>query len=280
MSNHGRVEQAKQTARDAVRDNSDWIERLGRLGYAAKGVVYAIIGALAIQVALGRGGETTDSRGALRAVAAAPFGQALLAALTVGLAGYALWRFVQAFADTENQGREAKGLARRALYAGIGLIYAGLALSAIRLLRGAGGETATRSWTARLMAQPLGQWLVGLAGAALIGLGLYQLVKAWRASFQDKLNLAEMSERERRWAVRGGRAGHAARGIVFGIGGLLVINAARHANPAEDGGIDGALRELAAQQHGPWLLGATAAGLLAYAVFCGVEARYRRMIIR
>src|SRR4028118_1471446 len=97
-------EQAKQQAENMARQAKSWIEPLGRFGYAAKGVVYALIGVLAAQAALGRGGETTDSQGALQRIVQAPFGKLLLGIVTVGLVGYAIWRLVQAFEDTENKG--------------------------------------------------------------------------------------------------------------------------------------------------------------------------------
>ena len=117
------AERAKGQAKRAVREARPWLEWLGRCGFAAKGVVYALIGVLAVQVALGVGGETTDAQGALRRIFTAPYGRVLLAAIAVGLAGFALWQFVQAAMDTERKGSDAKGVATRAAYAGNGLIH-------------------------------------------------------------------------------------------------------------------------------------------------------------
>ena len=275
-------EQAKQRAKQATRAASGWIEPLGRLGYAAKGIVYAIVGVLAAQAAIGAGGETTDTQGALSRIVEAPFGRVLLGLTAVGLLGYAIWRVVQAFLDTENKGSDAKGYVVRTAYALIGVAYLGLALTAVQIIRGAGGGSSgqtQQSWIARLLAQPFGQWLVGLIGAVVIGIGLYQLYKALRASFRDKLKLGEMSAAEQTWATRSGRLGYAARGVVFAIVGALIIAAARDANASEARGIAGALDTLAAQPYGPWLLGVVALGLIAYGFFCLVEARYRRMLI-
>lgn len=272
------TDNVKQQAKAATREASAWIEPLGRIGYAAKGIVYAIVGVLAVQAAMGSGGETTDTRGALQRIQEAPFGKVLLGLVAVGLVGYALWRLVQAFLDTDNKGSDAKGRITRLGYAVVGVVYLGLALSAIQLLRGSGGQNqgSEQDWTARLMAQPFGQLLVGLVGAGVIGIGLYQLYKAYSGKFREHLKLAEMSHTEAEWATRSGRLGFSARGIVFCIIGALLIAAALHSNASEARGLAGALETLGGR---PWLLGAVAVGLIAYAVFCLVEARYRRMML-
>lgn len=259
-----------------------WVEKLARLGYAAKGIVYAIVGVLAVQAAFGTGGKTTDTKGALGAIAAQPFGKFLLALVTLGLIGYVLWRFVEAVKDPEHKGGDAKGLASRLGSAMSGLIYAGLALSAIRLITGSGSgdssTTSTQDWTARLLSQPFGQWLVGAVGAFTIGLGFYQLYKAYKAKFRKEMKLQEMSATEETWATRIGRLGEAARGIVFTIIGFFLIQAARQSDASEAQGLDGALQALAQQPYGPWLLGIVAIGLVAYGIHMGVQARYRRII--
>jgi hypothetical protein len=272
--------QVHETAREA----SPWIEALGRFGYASKGIVYLIVGMLAVQAAFGRGGDATDQQGALARVAEAPFGRVLLAVLAIGLLGYALWRFVQSALDTENKGSDGKGLVTRAAYAGVGVIYVGFALSAARIaLGGDGGEGSSRrtqDWTAWLLGQPMGGWLVGLAGAAVIGNGLFQLYRAYGSTLRDKLRLDEMDSNQVTWVTRIGRAGYAARGIAFVLLGGFLLAAALHADPSEARGLDGALASLAGQPFGPYLLTVVAAGLAAYGVFGLVEARYRRMLIR
>lgn len=272
----------KQRAKQATREMSPWVEPLGRFGYAAKGVVYAIVGVLAAQAAFGAGGETTDTQGALQRIVEAPFGKVLLGIVAVGLLGYAIWRFVQAFLDTENKGSDAKGYIVRLAYAGVGIAYLALAFTAVQMLTGAGngGGNQEQGWTARLLAQPFGRVLVGLVGAIIVGVGLYQLYKGVSAKFREKLRLHEMSGTEQTWATRAGQAGFAARGIVFGIIGALLIGAGLRADANEARGFDGALQTLAEQPYGPWLLGIVALGLIGYGFFCLVEARYRRMILR
>jgi hypothetical protein len=274
---------AKRQAEDAAQQASPWIKQLGRFGYAAKGIVYALVGVLAVQAALGRGGQTTDTQGALATLAQSPFEKVLLALIAIGLMGYAVWKLVQALLDTENKESDAKGMAVRAAYAGIGVIHLGLALAAARLLLAGGGnqssEQSTQDWTARLMSQPRGQWLVALVGAVVIGFGLYQFYQAYKAKFREDLKLAEMSATEETWATRMGRLGYAARGVVFSIIGGFLIVAAIQAQPQEARGLGGALETLAQQPYGPWLLGIVALGLVAYGMFMLVEARYRRMVL-
>lgn len=258
-----------------------WIERLARLGYAAKGIVYGIVGLLAVQAALGTGGKTTDMQGALGTIVTQPFGKFLLSLVAIGLLGYAVWRFVEALRDPDNKGTDAKGLAARAGSAVSGLIYAGLALSAVRIVLGsggAGGNNSTADWTARLMAQPFGQWLVGTVGAIILGVGFYQFYKAYSAKFRNELKLNQMSEIEKTWAMRVGRFGLAARGVVLGITGIFLIQAARQSDPNQAQGLGGALEALAQQPYGPWLLGIVALGLIAYGTYMGVQARFRRIV--
>lgn len=276
------VRQAEHHAREAAREARPWVERLGRLGHLAIGAVYAVIGLLAAQAARGEGGATTDKEGALSWIAQAPFGRFLMAAIAIGMVGYALWRFVQAFRDTENKGTDPQGLFARAGYAVIGLLYLTAAGSAASLALGAGGEQgdATRDWTATLMSKPFGQWLVGLLGAIVLGTAVYQLYLAWSAKFAEQMKRHEMTAEQETWTERAGRLGYGARGVAFGIVGLFLIVAAVRAEPGEARGLGGALATLAEQPFGPWLLLAVAVGLIAYGAFMLLQARFRRMVIR
>jgi hypothetical protein len=275
--------QAGQEARETARKHSPWLVAFGRFGHAAKGVVYILIGVLAVQVALGRGGETTDSQGALARIAGAPFGKFLLIAAAAGIAGYALWRLLQAALDTDGVGTDGEGIIKRLGYAGSAIIHASLALSAVRLLQtGRAGESSsssTQSWTAQLLERPFGQALVGLAGLVVIGVGGYQLYKGVKAKFREELNLGQMSATEDRWVTRLGQVGYCARGVVFGLIGVFLIVAAAQSNPGEARGVDGALAALAEQSFGPWLLGVVAAGFVSYGLYMFAEARYRRMVV-
>lgn len=270
-------QQAEQVANEAAAN--PWVVRLARLGFAAKGLVYALVGFLAAQAAFGTGGQKTDAQGALQTIVTQPFGQVLLSLVALGLFGYALWRLVEAMADPEHKGTDPKGLLQRCSYAGNGLIYASLALTAMQIVLGAGGDSrnASQDWTARLLAQPFGQWLVGTVGALVVGLGFYQFYAAYKATFRQHLKRHAMSEAEQTWTLRLGRLGLAARGVVFVVIGFFLLQAARQSNPKQVQGLGGALEALAQQPYGAWVLGLVALGLMAYGLYYLVQARYRQI---
>jgi hypothetical protein len=258
-----------------------WYSVLARVGLVAKGVSFGIVGALAVKLALGDGGKTTSRQGALQTLASHSFGKIALILLAIGFAAYAIWRFVQAFAEREapTEKGEAKKWAKRAGYVGRGLIYAGLTFSAIKILAGSGrvgsqNQQAHRT-AATILSWPAGTWIVGLVGAAIIAAGLWNLYRGVSRSFEDRWRIAEMSARARKWGGRAGSAGHVARAVVFTLIGIFVIKAAVDYNPKDAIGLDGALQKLARASYGPYLLGLTAAGLVCYGLFCLVDARYR-----
>lgn len=258
-------------------NHHEGLEKLARAGYITKGVVYAIIGVLALQVAAGRGGKIEDSRGAILTIAEQPFGRLLLVLTTIGLAGYVLWRFVQAIWDVEHKGSDARGLLKRVTFAISGLAYASLTVMAGRIAFGAGGGAGTseRQWTARLMAQPLGPWLVALVGAIILGVGVYHFYRVYRTDFLTSYDLGSMSYSERRFAKRAGQLGLSARGVTFAIIGWFLIQAAIQHDPGEARGLGAALATLAHQPYGPWLLGLVSFGLVAFGAYCFTKAKYR-----
>jgi hypothetical protein len=263
--------------RSDAHKGSGWYEALARVGLVAKGVSYGLVGVLAIGVAAGIGGEATSRQGALKQLAGSAFGAVLLVLLALGFAAYALWRFVQAAATSD--GDEQKKWGKRAGYVGRGLIYASLAFSAAKILAGAGGgqsqNAKAHKTTATVFSWPAGTYLVGIAGAVVIGVGLWNLYRGLTRKFEDKWRRGAMSGTARLWAGRAGVVGHIARAIVFALIGIFAIQAAAHYNPRDAVGLDGALQKLAHQSYGPYLLGVTAAGLVAYAIFCFADARYR-----
>jgi Domain of Unknown Function (DUF1206) len=257
-----------------------WIERLARFGYATKGIVYIIVGVLAVLTALGAGGQTTDARGTFREMYSQPFGLVLLSAVAIGLVGYAIWRVTQAITDAEDKGNDLKGILIRMGYAGSGLIHAGLAFSAARAVLGnmpGSSEQEHKSRTAQVMALPFGPLLVGLVGLGFIGFGLYQIYKGYKCKFLKRLEGGQMNATENRWATRCGQIGLAARGVVFGIIGYFLIQAALSYDPRQVRGFRGALQAIAAQPYGKVLLGIVAAGLAVYGFYMLVEAKYHRI---
>jgi hypothetical protein len=257
-----------------------WIERLARFGYTTKGIVYVIIGILAVMAAFGTGGKTTGSKGAIRTIAAQPFGQFLLILAALGLLGYVIWRFVEAIKDPDNKGTDAKGIVTRIGYAISGSIYATLAFYAANMALGSGGASGGNSkqdWTARLLAQPFGRWLVGIIGIVIIGVGFYRLYKAYKTKFRRKLNLRELSLSQERAVVNTCRFGIAARGVVFVLIGIFLTRAARQYDASEVKGLDGILLTVAQQPFGKFLLTLVALGLVAYGIYMLVQARYRQI---
>jgi hypothetical protein len=273
----------RQVTRSAQRATAHpWFKDLARFGYAAKGVVYLVAGALSARAAFGLGGATTDRRGALLAILSEPFGHLMLVLIGTGLIGYVLLRLVQGFMDPEHKGSDAKGIAQRIGYLISALVYAGLAWTALRLASGSGGTSGNQeqSWVVRLFALPLGRWLVGIAGLIVIGGGLYELYKAYSIDFSEHFRWNEMNGTERTWVVRLGRLGLAARGVVQGLIGLFLVQAALLFDPGKVQGPGGALQSLGQPPFGLWTVGVVAVGLAAYGIYMLAAARYSRIVTR
>jgi hypothetical protein len=276
---HGARRPAAEAQQKAA-SGTGWYAVLARTGLVAKGLSFVLVGALALDLAIGGGGKATSREGALQALAGHAFGTVALILLACGFAAYALWRFVQAYAERPDAGDgAAKVWGKRAGYVGRGLIYAGLTFSAIRIVAGSGGQQSqdqkAHHSTAVVLSWPAGTWLVGAAGVVLIGAALWNLYRGVARKFEDKWRLDRLTPAVRRWGSRAGLAGHVARFVVFGLIGVFVIRAAVQYDPSDAIGLDGALRKLARAPEGPWLLGLTAAGLVAYGVYCLVDARLR-----
>lgn len=256
-----------------------WIERLAGFGYAAKGIVYATVGIIAAKAAF-FSGSPEGSRDALSTIAAQPFGQFLLGLVAVGLFGYVLWRFVQVVKDPEHgNGTDAKDIARRIGYALSGIAYSSLAFSAIKIISSEqdnrSGNSA-QTWTAKLMSQPFGQWLVGTVGALAIGLGVYYFYRAFSNKFRKKLKLSGMREETQNLAIGIAKFGLSARGFVFILIGGFLIQAARSFDPSKVETSEGVLQQLSQQ---PLILALVALGLIAYGIYLGIQARYRRIYV-
>ena len=261
------------------------METFARFGYAAKGFVYGAIGILALLAAFSLGGTTTGSTGALHAIAQQPFGRILLGLIALGLVGYVIWRLVQAINDPSDKGTDAKGIFTRLGYAFSGIAYAGVAVNAALLAIGSssgsssGGSDSKQDWTAMVMQQPFGRWLVGLAGAFIVGLGFWRIYRAYKTKFRKKLDLGELNIEQEKWLVNISRFGIAARGVVFIMIGFFVLQAAKNYDPQKVKGLDGALLTLTQQPFGKVLLAVMALGLISYAVYLFLQARYRQIRI-
>jgi len=254
-----------------------WIERLARSGYAAKGIVYMLIGILAFQAAFNWGGQVTGSKGAFRTIASQPFGKVLLFLVAVGLYGYVVWRFTQAFRDPEHNDKGLSAFGRRASYFISGLIYGSLATVAMRIVfsspSGSSGGDSTTQRTASVLSEPFGQWLVALGGVVIVAYGFYCFYKAYSTKFRRQLKLAEMSPKEEKWSTRIGRFGLTAKGVVLVIIGYFFIQAARASAPNQARTTEGALQTIQQQPYGAWLMGIVALGLIAYGIHLEVSRR-------
>jgi hypothetical protein len=256
--------------------NTRAFEVLARAGFVARGIIYGIIGVLALDVAVGHGGKLTDQQGALRAVEEQRFGNVLLTLLAIGLGGYSLWRLFRAILGHGPEGAD-RGLDRVGAL-GSAIVYGVMCMIAIQLLTGSSGVTGSTEKTASgVFSWPGGRWLVGIAGLVLIGVGVYQLIRGVRRKFLEDSKTEQMSPRTKTWITWIGTVGHVARAVVFGLVGVFLVKAAVDYSPEEAIGLDGALAKLYNQAYGPWLLGAVAAGLVAFAIFSLSEARYRRI---
>jgi hypothetical protein len=197
----------------------------------------------------------------------------------VGLAGYAAWRLAEAFLGTTLEGGDEKSALKRASYLARAVWYAGLSAVAFSVLFGAdeqSGREEDRA-TAWTLERPLGRWVVAAIGVGVLVAGVWNVWRGATAGFRKNLKTRKMSELEDRGFSAIGVLGHVSRGLVFGVIGLFLVRAAYEYDPKETVGLDGALSELVRRDYGDTLLGLVATGLLAYGLYCFVEARYREV---
>lgn len=262
---------AKRGAARAARSRS--VERAGRVGFLARGLLIVISALITLQIALGGSEDSVGAQGAIAALARQPFGTVLLGLLAAGLAGYALLRLVQTW--TNPSGEDGlKGLAYRAGYLVRAVAYGGLAALTVRqLIGGGGGEGGQeQALTARLLSWPGGPWLVGAVGVVIAGIGVFQIVRGVTRGFTDDLRWV-LSGRQRRWAVATGVAGYVGRGAMLLIAAWFVISAAA-TDDARRAGLDAALQRFTGEPYGAIALGAAAVGLFLFGLWCWVLARY------
>lgn len=258
---------------------SAWVGGFMRFGQIVRGVIYVVLGTLALRLALGTHGAEMTESGVIELIGQQRFGGVLLVAVAIGLASYALWGVIRAVFDPLHKGRSPLGIAKRIGFAASGLVYAGLVVVTLGFIVGPLPQIPQSSdWTTRLLAKPFGAWLVGFIGVCWIAAAGVQIVKAWMGKFARDLDLDRRAPAERRWALRLGRVGIVTRGIVLTIIGIFLIATAFDANPHHTAGMDGALLGLLRQPFGRTLLGAAGLGLIAYGVFSAMCARWMRIV--
>jgi hypothetical protein len=257
------------------------LELLERLGYVARGALYAVMGLLALGIALGiGGGQTTDLSGSLVFLIGNPFGKLVLIAFAIGLAAYSLWGFTRAIYDPLHRGSDAKGYAARLGFVTSALSYAAIVFFALQILAGSSGASgdSTQKTIASILTHPAGGWLTALIGLVAILVGLGQFLEAYRAGFATDLKGAEMSASERDIVVKLGRYGMFARGVVFLVIGWFLIQAGLHHDAGQVQGFGGAFQFLLGQPFGRVLLGIVAIGFVALGIHSFACARWVRLM--
>lgn len=237
-----------------------------RFGLIARGVMFALLGVLAARLAFGNGGANTDSQGALRTVASGPFGTVLLGLLTVGLAVYAGWQLYEAWSENDWKSRISAAVR--------GVIWGALALTAGRyaLSGNAGSSNQEESITAAILNMPFGTWVVGAVGVVIIAVGLAFLTKLRKRSYLD--DLCPLPAKTTKRVCAAAITGMLGRALVFALAGAFLLRAAVTHEADSGVGLDGTLSGVAQAPYGTYVLAAVAIGMVAYAVWCFIRARY------
>jgi hypothetical protein len=257
---------------------SEPVKKGARVGIAANGVLHLLIAWLAIQVALGGGGQKVNQGGALTTIAAEPFGKVLLWVLFLGFVCVVLWRATSAVWGFTYITDEKKRLMKRLVNAGQAVIYAALAaLTATTAVRGASSGTGGSKATAGLLGLPGGQVLVAVVGIGVVIGGGVMIYNGWKKKFMEDQDLTGADQHARRVDERTGQIGYIAKGIAIGVLGILIVTAAVKFDPQQANGLDSALRTLGQQPFGMFLLIAVAIGIAAYGIFCFLDAKYHRV---
>ncbi|OWY63467.1 hypothetical protein B7486_52980 [cyanobacterium TDX16] len=288
MSTTAAASRASSQARDRAITN-DALIQLGKAGWVAKGVVYLLIGVLAVPIAFGGDEGSASKDGALSQVASNTWGTWLLWILALGLAGYAVWRFLTACMPASG-GDDAETLVHRVAYLGSGIAYLVLAWTAGSIAASGGsssssgsggsgsggGEEATVERLSRsLIEQGWGRWVLALVGLGVLAYAAHQVREGVGRRFQEELDTSGASSTERTLLDRAGVAGHVGRGLVAALIAVFLLQAAWTADPDDANGLDASLREVAANGLGSLLVLLAALGLLAYGAFCVLSARHR-----
>jgi hypothetical protein len=254
----------------------DW---LARAGFIARGVMYALIGILALEIAFGNPGHKADQSGAVRVVASTPFGEVLLWLLVIGFAGMALWRLSEALYG--GPGADGRKTSNRLIAAFKAALYAFIAFGILRYALGLGAPKSSNTQavdlTSTAMREPGGRIAVGIAGLVLIGVGAWLAWRAFERKFLAEIKTGEMSPQTRKVVTFLGRFGGIARGIVFGAAGLFLLIAAVTAHAHKAKGIDATLRAFTKTPAGPWLLVLVAIGLVLFGCYSWAESRWRKV---
>lgn len=256
------------------------IKNMARTGFVAKGVVYGIIGILTFKAAFDMGGQKAGQLAVLEFLEKQTFGNILLILMALGLACYAAWRFIQAVKDPENIGDDKKGKAKRVAFFCSGLLYLGFGVIAALKAFGSSSAASGSSGSAQkssFLASETGLWIIGIVGVGVIVAGIFQFVKAYKNDYYKKLGLAALNEKKKRDSIKKtAQFGLASRGVILLIIGFFAIQAAVNSNPSQIKTTQEAFAVIQETSYGAWLMGLVAAGMVAYAVYMFIMAKYRR----
>ncbi len=261
-------------------------EILARIGYGARGLIYGIIGLLAIEVALGTSGSLQDQQGAIASIGQQPVGQILLGAMLIGLIGYSLWGLIRAFFDPLHKGKSKKGIFERIGFFISAVAYAILIPSTYSSIFGASNASQNgaqgvqlRNIVSTIFTIPLGKWIVGIIGLLFLGTGVYQVYRGLKYNFDNQIKPYALNAKQTKAIKTMGRFGTLARAVVFALVGIFLLFAAYSANSSKAKGIDGVLLIILQQPYGHWLLGIIALGLIAFGIYSLLSAfwfKFRR----
>jgi hypothetical protein len=252
---------------------------LARAGFVARGVLYGLIGIIALEIAFGHSHQQADRSGALRLVAASPFGSVLLWLLVIGFAGMTLWRLSEAIwgaagPDGYKTSTRLTSLVKAIIY---GVITYGILKFALGLGAPASTNKQSRDLTAKALKYPGGQAIVVIIGAVIAIVGFMLIYQYWKRHFLRQMNMGTASVRTRQIVTRLGQIGGVARGVIFVTIGIFLVVAAVDAKPAQAKGIDSALLVFARTPLGPWLLALVALGLVIFGAFSLCQARWEKV---
>jgi hypothetical protein len=270
------TQQARSTASRAA--NSKPLEYLARGGFIAYGVIHLLFAWLALQVALGDSSGETDQSGALETIGAQSGGKFLVILIIVGMVAMAIWQaFEAAIGESGPQDRAA--MAERFVSGCRAILYLYFAFIAYKVISGANSSQgdSQQSSASSMMDNTGGRWVVGLVGLIVLGVGVGLIVYGVTKKFEKHLNTQQMDGKVRRTVRRLGVAGYSAKGTAYAIAGGLIVAAAVTYDAEKARGLDAALKTLASQNYGPWLLALIALGIAAYGVYCFFQAKYRKV---
>lgn len=260
---------------DHSKDN--WFEKFARFGLVSKGIVYCLMGILSVLAAFGLSQEKGDKAEAFKMIYAQPFGQIILVIIAMGLLGYVMLRFFQAFKDTDNKGSDMKGIFDRIGYTLSAFLYMGIGAYALKLVFGGsgGGDGDSRQFVvSKVLEYPGGQYIVGIAALITIGMGIYQIIRGVSGKFMKRVHLTRSNMKDAFKAA--GTIGYVSRGIVLGIIGYFLLHAAWQSNPDEAQGTDAAF-DFLQNEFGSVMMAVVALGLVGYGIFAFVKAKYQKI---